>query len=225
MNRRGIEKSKRSLSKVLIVALIVLSLSSIAGVAAYLISSDRAKNVFEIGEVSVDLFEPNWVEPTKVVPTEVIPKDPQVSNKGSYDAYIYTEVVVPYVKDVVVSEGNGIVRELGDAELFTYEVNTGWLEVGTPVIDEENGIVKHIYAYVGGNGDELQLLLSDETTNPVFDDITLINIIDGQGYEKTTKTVVVNCYAIQSENVGVSGEGEFVNPEDVWDVIRSQCGL
>ena len=75
----------------------VLGLASIGGVSAYLTDFDSAQNQFTVGKVDIELDEPNWTpeEYTKIEPGKEIDKDPQITNTGVNDAFVYLEISVP----------------------------------------------------------------------------------------------------------------------------------
>ena len=214
-------KAKRLLSMLLSLVLIVLSLS---GISAYFTDMDKVTNVFTIGGVSIKLEEPNWENEYPILPNETAKKDPQVTNDGGSDAFIYVTVEVPYAK-VETSDTDGT-NKTGpvDTELFHYEVNNGWVEIGTPVKDETKGTITHVYAYTT-NGTTLTPLTDGQTTPPVFDEITFANVVETPGDDGTLKDlvskdtldVVVNAYAVQTDLPGVDDD-----VEDVWDFIQNE---
>lgn len=98
---------------------LVLALTSILAVAlgltlAWLTASDTKHNVFEFGEVNIELIEPGWDSNfdegipddekvlTNVVPGQVVTKDPRMKNTGSAAAWVYTSVYVPKINGIPV---------------------------------------------------------------------------------------------------------------------------
>lgn len=200
-------------TKSAIIALMLVACLAVAGVSAYFTDSAEAVNTFTIGEVNIELEEPNWEEPeVPVVPNQTVEKDPQAKNDGDNSAYIFMTVEVPYA-NVITANADGTKNAAADTELFTYTVNSGWAEIGTA--KWENGIVTHTYAY--GSASELTELAASAKTPALFNTITFVNVIEGQSLEGTDKSVTVNAYAIQSENIGDSKA-----PDDVWTIICNQ---
>jgi hypothetical protein len=149
------------------------------------------------------------------------PKDPQVLNDGVNDAFIFLEVTVPYRDNIVIVNDDGTKNAAATEELFDYTINDGWVEVGTPVTDADNGVVKHVYAYVGDNATDLKPLTAGETTPTLFDEITFVNVVENQGFENSELDVVINAYGIQTEGIN----GGKTDPQGVWEVItKSQIG-
>ena len=75
--------------KILSICLVaVIAVMAIAGASlAYFTAEDSAENVFTVGNVAIDLTEPNWdetgkVEAEDVYPGEPLAKDPTVTNTG-----------------------------------------------------------------------------------------------------------------------------------------------
>ena len=125
---------------------LLVALLTIGGISAYFVDKDTIQNTFTVGSVDIFLDEPNWEEEDKVFPNQTLPKDPQVTNVGDNDAYIFVEVEVPYAT-VRTESTNGIVSPAKEQELFTYDVNEGWVEI-ISTKDEEKGVVTHVYAYM-----------------------------------------------------------------------------
>lgn len=80
----------------LVIALVVSMATAISGTLAYLTSTDTATNTFTVGNVSIDLQEPNYPGNTPtLLPGVEIAKDPQIKNTGSTEAWVWMEITVP----------------------------------------------------------------------------------------------------------------------------------
>lgn len=210
---------KRNKVRNILLILLLISCISMAGMAAYFTATDIKTNNFKVKEVKVDLIEPNWEE-VLVTPNKTVPKDPQVVNKGSEKAFIFLSVKVPY-DNIKTANPNGTKKGISDTELFNYTLNKGWVEVGMPIKDKENGYVEHIYAY--GDYDTLQELNVGETTPALFNKVTMCNAIEEDGLENTTVNIVIDAYAIQSSDLGnVAGEDSTSDPQEVLDIFLNQ---
>ena len=77
---------------------------TVGGTAAYLTDFDQETNTFTVGKVDIDVEEPNWKpdDHDKIVPTEEMKKDPQITNNGKNDAFVYLEVSIP-VRNVITA--------------------------------------------------------------------------------------------------------------------------
>lgn len=214
--------------KRIIVAAALIAVLAIGGISAYFTDGDTATNTFTVGSVQIDLQEPSW-EPanvTKITPEQEIAKDPQVKNIGVNDAFVFLEVVVPYAK-VVTAQEDGTKNTAADTELFSYTKNAGWVEVGDAAKDTGAKTFKHIYAYVG-DGTNMKALAKDAITPTLFDNIKFANIVEDQAQtggatlENQNLNVVVNAYAIQTNNINDAGGTAKTAPTDVWAVLSTQ---
>lgn len=77
-------------------------------------------------------------------------------------------------------------------ELFTYTVNEGWTEHGTPVVAD--GYTTHTYLY------NTKVAASSQTAKAVFDDVTLINLVEAQGVSGPDQIDVIG-HGIQAEGL------------------------
>ncbi len=190
---------------------------TVGGLAAYFTDGDTAANTFTVGKVSIDLQEPDWdpEEGEDLTPEKEIPKDPQVANDGTNDAFVFLQVSVPYASVMTANE-DGTKNEAADTELFSYTVNSGWTEVGTAVKDASAGTITHLYAY--GSGQAMTALPADQTTPSLFDTVKFANIVEDQELEGTELSIIINSYAIQTENIS----NGTTAPEAVWGVLSSQ---
>lgn len=70
----------------------------IGGVLSYLTTYDSVDNLFTLGSVDIILSEPDYPTESEsriIVPYSTIPKNPQVTNVGKNDAYIFMKITVP----------------------------------------------------------------------------------------------------------------------------------
>jgi alternate signal-mediated exported protein len=73
-----------------LIALSVVFALTIGGTLAFLQDTAQATNTVTIGNVEIDIEEPNWPEepPTDVEPGQVIHKDPLIHNTGRNAAFV-----------------------------------------------------------------------------------------------------------------------------------------
>lgn len=220
-------KTTGNKAKLSVIALTLVACLMIAGVAAYFTDADTTTNTFTVGKISLDLQEPEWVPPTNILPEQEFPKDPQIKNDGINEEYVFMEVVVPYA-NVVTANEDGTKNAAADTELFSYDVNDGWVEIGTAKKDATAKTVTHLYAY--GTAEVMTALIKDATTPALFDYVRFANVVEDQEIETKTLNVVVNAYGIQTTNIndgdatidGVNNDGKTA-PEAVWSVIANQA--
>ena len=214
-------KKKTTIKLGALLLVLAIMLSSLTGISAYFTDTDTATNTFTVGEVSIDLQEPSWDGDTDTTPNMTTPKDPQVLNDGVSDAFVFLEVSVPYADNIVIADADGTKNTAATAELFTYTIKDGWVEVGTPTTDAEAGVVKHVYAYIGDNASDLKALAANETTPTLFDEITFVNVVENQGLETTELDVVINAYGIQTNDIN----GGKTDPAGVWEVVMNRYNV
>ena len=95
-------------------------------IMAYFTSTEQVTNRFTVGEVKIDLVEPNWVgdadtslennhrvvngtkvsyrDANYILPGELVPKDPKIVNTGKNEAIVFMKVEVPTYTDVLGEE-------------------------------------------------------------------------------------------------------------------------
>ena len=158
----------------------------------YLTDYDKADNQFTVGKVEIELEEPGWKqeEHTKIEPGKEIEKDPQIQNTGVNDAFVYMEVTVP-MADVMAAdeEGNRLNKKM--QELFTFTAKENW-----SLIDKKKKETAAVYVYAYD-----KILKPEQTTEPLFDMVKFLNIIEGQ-LDTQQISIPVRAYAIQSSYTG-----------------------
>lgn len=106
---------------VVTVLAVVLGLSVVGGAIAWLVQSDFKVNVFDIGEVEVEIDEDFNDEHT-------VKKDVTVTNKGSVPAYVRAQVNIYWVD----ASGNQMWEMPKEGDDYTIEggmpADTGWAE-------------------------------------------------------------------------------------------------
>lgn len=203
-------------------ALALASVVAVGGICAYFTDTDHAPNVFTVGNgVNIKLDEPSWDDDDpnheNIVPNEEFAKDPTIINEGSISAYSFITVSVPYANTKVVAE-DGSVSEAEDRELFSYDINDGWVQLGTPIKDTDAKTVTHTYVY--GTDTACTPLAGGVSTSTLFDTVKFANIVesDTSSIAGKTLTVDVKGYAIQSDEIA---DGS-TNPAVIWSILSDQ---
>jgi len=211
--------------KALVVAAALAVCLLIGGISAYFTDADTATNTFTIGKVSIDLKEPNWEEPEDIVPNQEMAKDPQITNDGENSAYVFMEVVMPYA-NIVVADADGTKNAAADTDLFMMldkdgeeGINDGWVLV-SETENADDKTVTYLYAY--GTSAAMTEVKKDATTPALFNKVKFVNAIEGQDLEEATKTIVINAYAVQMDNLEKEDGTARVTPVDVWEVVNNQ---
>ena len=172
----------------------ILCLASVGGVSAYLTDYEKVSNEFTVGKVDIELKEPEWKpeENKKIEPSKVIHKDPQITNTGTNDAFVYMEVSIP-MANVEAAAENG--ERLGKKvqELFSFEAKDSWMQMSVQNTESRR---TYTYAYK-------KILKPQETSESLFDTVKFLNLIEGQ-LDGQTFEIPVRAYAIQTSYTGGS---------------------
>ena len=174
----------------------ILCLASVGGVSAYLTDYEKVSNEFTVGKVDIELKEPEWKpeENKKIEPSKVIHKDPQITNTGTNDAFVYMEVSIP-MANVEAAAENG--ERLGKKvqELFSFEAKDSWMQMSVQNTESRR---TYTYAYK-------KILKPQETSESLFDTVKFLNLIEGQ-LDGQTFEMPVRAYAIQTSYTGGSSD-------------------
>lgn len=166
----------------MIAALSLTATIMVGATLAYLTAqTDEVKNTFTIGNVNIDLDEPNWKpdDAKNLEPGAEVAKDPTVTNTGANDAYIAMTV-----------DGMNGMAAIG----FSAEVNDGWVKVnedGTVDSDWTGALEDGIYAYNA-------VVKKGEATAPLFN-----SVVYGGMSATTTYTVAGVPVDPDDESAGV----------------------
>ena len=174
----------------------ILCLASVGGVSAYLTDYEKVSNEFTVGKVDIELKEPEWKpeENRMIEPSKVIYKDPQITNTGTNDAFVYMEVSIP-MANVEAAAENG--ERLGKKvqELFSFEAKDSWMQLSVQNTESRR---TYTYAYT-------KILKPQETSEALFDTVKFLNLIEGQ-LDGQTFEIPVRAYAIQTSYTGGSSD-------------------
>ncbi len=174
----------------------ILCLASVGGVSAYLTDYEKVSNEFTVGKVDIELKEPEWKpeENKKIEPSKVIHKDPQITNTGTNDAFVYMEVSIP-MANVEAAAENG--ERLGKKvqELFYFEAKDSWMQLSVQNTESRR---TYTYAYT-------KILKPQESSEALFDTVKFLNLIEGQ-LDGQTFEIPVRAYAIQTSYTGGSSD-------------------
>ena len=209
--------------KSLTIGVALICILSIASAWAYFTADDNRNNTFVIGEVKIDIEEPNWTPPSGITPGEIIAKDPSIRNTGKNDAYIFAEVIVP--KRNIYAYDPDTLERLSKEDVQLFQLNSvsapwtggdttssSWVKISEDISDSECN--KFIFAY--GSTSACTNLSPQESTDALFNSVTFCYAVEGQGLDEEDLAINVNAYAIQSESLPTS------NPSEVWALIQNQ---
>ena len=208
------EKTKKFINlKSITIAAVLIALLAIGSAIAFFTDKDNKTNDFTVGNISIQLTEPNWNADNgkDLTPNKTISKDPQITNDGPNDAFVFLQVKVP-VANVKTAAADGSLQAAKSQDLFTYTVNDSWVEVSRKSSADST---TYIYAYVGADG-AMKTLAPGKTTNSLFDSVTFLNLVEGQIDEGTQISVDVDAYGIQTTDLGAT------DPAEVLKLIQTQ---
>jgi predicted ribosomally synthesized peptide with SipW-like signal peptide len=160
----------------------------VGGTLAYFTDKDIATNEFTVGNVDIDLTEPNWDETGKidaetVYPGEPLAKDPTVENVGANPCFVRVSVsnLDQFgAKGDIVYLTNWVEGALGE----------GWVDGGDGYFYWTKPLVVK-----GTENDEWNQGLASKTT-PLFDQIKMPIGLTGN---EETKDIVVTAQAVQAQ--------------------------
>lgn len=196
--------------------------------SAYFTDTDQSVNTFTVGKVEIEHHEDHWTpDPQDITPNQEFDKDPAVENTGDHSAFVFQIVKVPCANVITADVMTGEKQNSGKAartDLFSYAVNDGWYLMEDAYVGEE-GQEFHEYTYVYGTASKCTKLEAGETTPTLFDRVRFANVIEGQGLEENSYSIIIDCCAIQTNDVAGSDDDNTstVNPYDILEIIRSQA--
>ena len=167
--------------KILSICLVaVIAVMAIAGASlAYFTAEDSAENVFTVGNVAIDLTEPNWettgkVEAEDVYPGEPLAKDPTVTNTGKNPCFVR----------ISVSNLDQFAEKF-DGAMITYRTDY-----------VENALGENWVLHTDGYFYYTKVLASGDQTDALFDQIVIPFALTNN---VETKSIDVTAYAVQAQ--------------------------
>lgn len=219
-----------------VAACALLGVMALGGTMAYLTDQGSVTNTFTVGQVEIDLTEPdypgnNTPDVENLVPNEEVPKNPLVTNTGTTDAIVFMTVEVPRANvTLAADDGTKGTKEIQDlfwmkeAENLpgTHEnqFDAGWMEL----VDKgtvSDTVSRYVFAYrtaVAGN----------EQTEPLFDKVQLKNVIENELTSGEAQNVEIRAYAIQAgeitgaDGTSLTGELTEANLNAIYDIYFRQ---
>lgn len=185
--------SKKSNDILILAAVCMAVAGASAGVtAAYLSRSPgEVQNVITVGSVKGELTEEHWnPELGKTIyPGQSIDKDPAVKNVGDNDAYVFLEVQIPVETIALVDKETNRKTEKRSCELFSFQADEeNWKKINDEVSREN---ARYTYGYK-------TVLKPGETTEPLFEQVTAVDYLEGELEDSRDYGVHVTAKVIQS---------------------------
>lgn len=194
---------KKILALCLVIALAVTAIGG-ATLAYFTDDDDKATNTFTVGNVEIELTEPNWEgsgkeDAPEVYPGEALAKDPTVKNIGANPCFVRVSVT-------------GL-NCLGDAGMITLRTDYKDGKLGDNWVLHTDG-----YYYYS------KVLTVGETTDALFDQIVIpTGLTNGDG--ETEYSIDVAAQAVQAQGAKPSFSAVETMTVDEIAAWFATCGL
>jgi len=211
-------KKKQKLFSAVLICILALT-AAIACSIAFLRSNDEVTNTFSTGTLDILLTETEYPgnfdkKVTAILPYDEVPKNPQVTNLGDNDAFVFLRITVP-VADIVTASPKGIKSEQKPQEIFFLKTNQTekttfdnsfnqdhWIRLE----NMENGIettpqgdtvyLSDTRTYVFGYNSAIS---TGQTTDAIFDKVQMKNVITDVLGDSEIQTIKVDALGIQAD--------------------------
>lgn len=215
-------------------AAVLAAVMTAGGIMAYFTDTEEKVNHFTVGSVEITLEEPKWDEKPDedgdgvpdeaedLLPVQTVTKDPQITNTGTNDAFVFAVVQVP-CRNIVTANTDGTKNPQAMTDLFSYRPGNAWTSLGMYEVTGEDGTVtahKYLYAYAP-LGENCTVVKPGETTQPLFESVTFVNAVEGQGLENAAFDLEISAYGIQTTDL----DGGRETPAQVWGILSNQKEL
>lgn len=184
--------------KAVAAAVMLLIFTASAGLTgAYLTDMpEKLDNRMTPGSIEVELTETKWnpEDARYLLPGSTVKKNPAVKNIGKNDAWIFLKVQIPVKEICLVDPISKKKGEKKETELFAFEANGTWELLEK---EKEDACISYLYGYH-------TTVQPQEITEELFEEVTLVNYLEGELDEKDSLFLPVETMAIQT-NVCVPG--------------------
>ena len=176
---------------------------------SYFTDEEAKRNRLSVsGDLDIELLEPSWDEERAqaMKPGQTVPKDPTVRNRSETAAgWVFVDIVVPRAEVVVFDEETGAIEGPAERDLFVFDAEgSGWTPMKSFVAQLEDRHAS-VYRFAWP-----QVLEAGETTAPIFESITLVNLVNDQGQ--------AGRHVVGAIGRGIQGVG-FPTPEEAWEAL------
>ena len=153
------------------------------------------ENLFSPLSVSIELSEPDYTENQHALPGGSIRKDPQITNTGNCDLYVFLEVEIPIKTIRTVEEGS--ILPARKTELCAFTPSESWVFLDK--IEEDGESQDHTAfstCYVYGYD---RVLAPGLSTEPLFTGLSVVNYLEGEMKDRESLQVNIKAMAIQAD--------------------------
>ncbi len=183
---------KKIVTCCLVAALLVIGV--IGASLAYFTDQDAKENVFTVGNVDIELNEPNWETPASIAPGIAYAKDPVVKNVGTNDAYIRVDVKVSDWAAFKAAAANHQITDL--ATIFAGHDAAKWTRAN--IIEDtaaDTATYQYYYKTAIAKGASTDALFTSVTIPAAFTNAEMAAIAGNDG----KFTIDVTAHAIQAD--------------------------
>ncbi len=146
-------KKLKNIVPIALACVVIIAFFSFGAVISYLTDAETKTNIITIGNVKLEVSEPNYQDSSVVAAGDSIIKDPIIKNTGTKDEYVFFRVAVPKRKVTLLYEKDTKVGEGDDAP--TYKEGTPTVKNRT--IDSFTGETTEIKT----NSDEIYKIIAE----------------------------------------------------------------
>lgn len=207
------------MKKYMVALLLLVGVGSVAGTVAYLTDkTDEVKNEFHLNGMNLVLHDDTLGSRSMdTTPLAVIKREPTVEHVGGADAYVRLDISVPYVKAKLSVDENKKVEEK-KTPLYSYKIANvdgyTWNKIGDTQYKNNYEINSYEYGKIeNGQFVALPLKEGETTKSPLFQELQLVNIIEGNISRYKTLKVRVDMQAVSSNG--------FKTSEEAWSTINN----
>lgn len=232
-------KKKQKLITTVLICVLVFG-AVIAWSFAFLRSIDEVTNTFTTRNLDILLTETEYPgnfdkSVTDILPYDEIPKNPQITNSGNNDAFVFLRITVPVV-NTAIADVDGTKGEQKLQEIFYLKTNqtekttlensfnqTNWIrlenmEEGLKITPQGDKIYESdLRTYVFGYKNSIS---SGQTTDPIFDKVQMKNVItDVLGYYEF-QTIKVDAFGIQADYLNNMDSKTDLSEEKLEEIYK-----
>lgn len=159
--------------------------------SAYLTSyPEQLQNRIAPGFLGIELTEPDW-NPSRaeaLTPRSIVPKDPAPVNTGDTPVWMFLRVSIPIRNISLVDLQTCRRLEAAETELFSFTPLSGW-ELITQ--EEKGDQMQYVFGF-------REIVEPGQMTEPLFEQVTMVNYLEGELKETDTFEIPVEAVSIQS---------------------------
>lgn len=227
-------------------ALAALAILLVVGVvSAYLTSVDDVTDTFTVGDVEIELAEPDADAFDSIVPNQAVAVDPAVTNvsESGNPCYVFMKVTVPK-KEVVTAdiltgacESSAVMQDLfqlnstesdlpvwggANTDGVNNTLEPNWKVISTDTSGSDSNVYLLSYVVSPSSAASVCKALEADESTKAFDSVTFANVTDGQGLEGEAFDLKIEAFAVQTDALGGCVDDSNVTASDVWAVIAGQ---